>query len=130
MPTIGRFRWFRPALPGLLVLTLLEGGCALLGGSSPPVDRSQDARIQQEVQARLAHEPSLETGRIRVEVTGGQVELHGSVRGLAAWRCALKNAGLVEGVRSVVDYLILERGPREATCLAPVPAVGSRTSGR
>jgi hypothetical protein len=47
------------------------------------------------------------------------VILHGSVAGLAAWQCALRNAALVEGVLSVTDYLVIGPGPREVTCLAP-----------
>jgi hypothetical protein len=49
------------------------------------------------------------------------VILHGSVAGLAAWQCALRNAGLVEGVISVTDYLVIGPGPREVPCLAPRP---------
>ena len=37
---------------------------------------------------------------------------------MGAWNCTLRNAELIDGVRTVVDYLILERGPREAVCLA------------
>jgi osmotically-inducible protein OsmY len=84
----------------------------------PSVDRSQDPRILQDVQSRLASEPALDASQIRVEVDGGVVLLYGSVAGMGAWNCALRNAQLVEGVRTVVDYLILERGPREAICVA------------
>jgi osmotically-inducible protein OsmY len=71
----------------------------------------------QEVEARLAREPSIDAASVRVEVDGAIVILHGSVRGLAAWQCAIRTAQLAEGVRSVVDYLVIERGPREITCL-------------
>lgn len=118
MPTNGRTLRFR--LPLLaLVCAVLAGGCGLIGRSSVPLDRSQDPRIRQEVEGRFLREPALAADLIRVEVEGGVVKLHGTVRGLGAWRCALRNAGLVPGVRSVVDYLLLERGPRDARCLAP-----------
>ena len=97
------------------------GGCGLVGRSAPPVDRSQDARIAQEVRGRLAGEPSIDAGNIRVDVDGGVVMLHGSVRGIGAWQCAVTNGGLVRGVRSVVDYLVIERGPRDVQCVAPRP---------
>jgi osmotically-inducible protein OsmY len=73
------------------------------------------------VAARIAAEPSLDSESIRVDVEGGTVMLHGSVRGMGAWQCAITNAGLVQGVRSVVDYLVLERGERNVQCLAPRP---------
>lgn len=120
MPTIGRSARFRLPLLGLLVV-LLPGGCGLIGRSGPPVDRSQDPRILQEVEARLLREPSLDADLIRVEVDGGVVMLHGTVRGIGAWRCALRNAEMVPGVQTVVDYLLLERGPRDVRCLAPAP---------
>lgn len=104
----------------LCLLTLLpSSGCSLLRRSAPVVDRSQEARIRGEVQARLAREPTVDASLMRVEVDGNTVLLYGSVRGLAAWKCALRNAVLVEGVTGVVDFLILERGPRDALCLAP-----------
>lgn len=102
-------------------LALLLVGCGVLRRSTPPPDRSQDPRIQEEVAARLAGEPSLDAGAIRVEVNGGVVVLHGSVRGIGAWQCAVTTAGLVRGVRTVSDYLVIERGPRDVGCVAPRP---------
>jgi hypothetical protein len=75
------------------------------------------------VEARLAGEPSLTPGQVRVRVDGRTVHLHGNVQGIGAWQCAITNAGLVEGVSSVVDYLVLERGPRDVRCLAPRPTL-------
>lgn len=106
------------ALGGAVVLTLAVHGCASLRRPPPVVDRSGDERILQEVQSRLVAEPELDAAALRVDVDGGVVMLHGSVAGMAAWRCAIRNAELVAGVRTVVDYLVLERGPREAVCLA------------
>gem|GEM_PF-3294095 len=91
--------------------------CASLRRPEPAIDRSQDPQIRVEVEARLQREPSIESGTIRVEVDGAIVVLHGSVRGLAAWQCAIRTAQLAQGVRSVVDYLVIERGPREVICL-------------
>lgn len=88
------------------------------------VDNSQDPRIEQEVRARLAAEPSLTVGGIRVEVNGGVVLLHGGVAGIGAWQCAIATSGLVPGVRTVVDYLVIGRGPRDVHCLAPRPDAG------
>ena len=102
-------------------VTLSLFGCGLLQRSGPAVDRSQDPRIQREVLARLAGEPSIDAGNIRVDVDGGIVMLHGSVAGIGAWQCAITTSGLVRGVRSVVDYLVIERGPRDVQCLAPRP---------
>ena len=110
-----RRRWLQLA-PALALLA----GCGLRS-ADPPVDRSQDERIRQQVEARLAAEPSLDGGTIRVAVDGRQVRLHGSVRGISAWQCALTNAELVTGVLSVVDYLVIERGERDVRCLAPRP---------
>jgi hypothetical protein len=108
----------RGALAPLLLLSLLAAGCG--GGRDQPAVASPvpDATIRQQVEARLAAEPALREQRVRVEARGGMVVLHGSVEGIAAWQCALRNAGLVEGVLSVTDYLVIEAGPREITCLA------------
>ena len=102
-------------------VTLSLSGCGLIGRSAPVVDRSEDPRIQRDVLARLTGEPSINAGSIRVDVDGGIVMLHGSVSGIGAWQCAISTSGLVRGVRSVVDYLVIERGPRDVRCLAPRP---------
>jgi len=78
-----------------------------------------DARITREVEARLAAEPSIGAGRVRVAVERGEVGLFGSVAGLGALRCAERNAELVRGVRLVIDQLVLDPGPRDVRCLAP-----------
>jgi osmotically-inducible protein OsmY len=98
------------------LLLTVSTACSALRRPEPPVDRTHDPRIKREVEARLAREPALGP-TIRVEVDGAVVVLHGSVQGIAAWQCALRNAQLVEGVLSVTDYLVLERGPREIRCL-------------
>jgi hypothetical protein len=113
------FRLTSAALCAALILSITASGCALLRRPEPPVDRSQDPRILREVTARIAAEPVLDLARIRVEVDGAMVVLYGSVDGLGAWNCAIRNAQLVEGVRSVVDYLIIERGERDVSCRAP-----------
>lgn len=100
----------------LLIVGLM--GCSALRRPEPVVDRSQDDRILGEVESRIAAEPGIGPG-LRVEVDGGVVLLYGSVEGLGAWNCAIRNAQLVDDVRSVVDYLVLERGPRDITCHAP-----------
>ncbi|HEU4559884.1 MAG TPA: BON domain-containing protein [Longimicrobium sp.] len=81
--------------------------------------QTEDARILREVEARLAAEPSIGAGRIRVEVQSGEVGLFGAVSGLGALRCAERNAELVRGVRLVIDHLVLDPGPRDVRCLAP-----------
>jgi hypothetical protein len=101
--------------------TLLSGcGLAGRGAARPPTAEqvAQDARVRSEVEARLAAEPSIGAGRVRVVVQRGEVELHGSVAGMGALRCAEANAELTPGVRLVIDFLILEPGPREVRCVA------------
>lgn len=101
------------------VLIALVAGCSTFRRPGPVVDRSEDARIVSDVQARIAEEPALNARQIRVDVDGRVVTLYGAVQGMGEWQCALRNAGLVAGVNSVVDYLVIERGPREITCRAP-----------
>lgn len=91
------------------------------------LDRSQDDRIRQEVEARLVREPSLNAAGIRVVVNGGEVQLHGTVQGLGALKCAVTNAELVPGVRLVIDLTVLERGPVTVQCLAPRPVQAAAT---
>lgn len=113
----------RPRFLAFTLLSLVFGGlgCAPREPAATGliVDASRDAHIRREVEARLGAEPSIAAGDIRVEVRGATVALHGSVRGIGAWQCALRNASLVDGVARVADYLLIERGPREVTCLAP-----------
>lgn len=107
----------------------LLGACSVLGiGGGPPPETPQQAaartadegRIQREVEARLAAEPSIGAGRVRVMVErGGEVGLHGAVNGFGALRCAIRNAELVRGVRLVIDHMVLEPGPSTVQCLAP-----------
>ncbi|HEX6372088.1 MAG TPA: BON domain-containing protein [Longimicrobium sp.] len=113
----------------MLMLAALAAvqGCALLGGGGEPPETPVQARerlaqeetIRREVEARLAAEPAIGPGRIRAVVNQGDVHLHGTAPGFGALQCALANAGLVPGVRLVVDYMILQPGPRTVTCLAP-----------
>ncbi len=110
----------------LALASVLVQGCALLGGGRPaetPAQaqerQTQEAAIRREVEARLAAEPSIGAGRLRAEVNGRDVHLHGAAPGFGALQCALANAGLVPGVRLVVDFMVLEPGPRTVTCLAP-----------
>lgn len=108
-------------------LSLLTGGCALLGGGGGERETPQQAQarvaqeetIRREVEARLAAEPSIGAGRIRAVVNGGDVHLHGAAPGFGALQCALANAALVGGVRLVVDYMVMQPGPSRVTCLAP-----------
>ena len=102
------------------------GACSLLKhpARESPVQlaarEAENARIQREVEARLAAEPTIGAGRVRVEVSAtGEVALFGAVSGLGALRCAERNAELVRGVRLVIDQLVLDPGPRDVRCLAP-----------
>lgn len=101
-------------------------GCALLGGGEPRETPAQaqertvrEETIRREVEARLAAEPSIGAGRIRAVVNQGDVHLHGEAPGFGALQCALANAGLVPGVRLVVDFMVLQPGPSRVNCLAP-----------
>ena len=114
----GRRRTERSA--GLLFLLLLTlSGCSLIPRGQAQLDRSADPAIVSAVQRRLAAEPELSADVFRVESNGGFVSLYGTVYGLGQWSCALRNAHLVDGVVSVIDYLTIERGEREIRCLAP-----------
>ena len=101
------------------------GGCGLLRREPQETPQARevrvaaDERIRAEVEARLAAEPSIGGGRVRVQVDRGEVQLFGGVVGMGALQCAVRNAELVPGVRLVIDHLVLERGPREVRCLAP-----------
>lgn len=107
---------------GLLPLA----GCSFFGGGEPAVTpqvvaerAAAETRIRREVEARLAAEPSVGPGRVRVVVQGSEVQLHGSVAGSGAHRCAETNAELTPGVSLVIDFLVLQPGPATARCLAP-----------
>lgn len=107
------------------VAATAAAGCGLLNRkpkASPAetaAQASEDARVLREVEARLAAEPSIGPGRVRVTVERGEVGLFGSVAGFGALRCAERNAELVRGVRLVIDQLVLDPGPKDVRCLAP-----------
>lgn len=127
MRRTGPFRTPRRRLGGAcaLAIVIAASGCSLLrkkAADSPAVIAARaadDARIQREVEARLAAEPSIGGGRVRAQVQAGEVSLFGGVTGFGALRCAERNAGLVRGVRLVIDQLVLDPGPRDVRCLAP-----------
>jgi hypothetical protein len=121
-----RTRWKCTRWLAMVGLMATQGGCALLGGGAPPETPAQAAErvaleetIRQEVEARMAAEPAIGAGRIRAEVNGGDVQLHGAAPGFGALQCALANAALVPGVRLVVDMMVLQPGPSRVSCLAP-----------
>jgi hypothetical protein len=121
MPPIHRSSARIRALLFLSLTALPLAGCGFARRPSFVADRSDDGRIQREVQTRMGGEPSIDGGNVRVSVDGGVVALHGSVKGIGAWQCAIATSELVRGVRSVVDYLVIERGPRDVRCLSPRP---------
>jgi hypothetical protein len=100
------------------VLLLLLAGCPARVDPAAAPNAVADRRIGEEIRSRIVAEPSLHTSQIRTEVEGARVRLYGSVAGIGAWHCVLRNAWLVEGVEGVADYLVIERGPPEVQCLA------------
>jgi osmotically-inducible protein OsmY len=119
-----------------LMMAVAAGGCSLF--SHKPVETPaqvaaravDDQRIQREVEARLAAEPAIGPGHVRAQVQAGEVSLFGGVTGFGALRCAQRNAGLVRGVRLVIDQLVLDPGPRDVRCLAPRVFPGTATARR
>jgi osmotically-inducible protein OsmY len=111
----------------LAAAAALLPGCALLGGGGAPAEtpvqtqerQTREEAIRREVEARLSAEPAIGAGRIRAVVNRGDVHLHGAAPGFGALQCAIANAGMVPGVRLVVDFMVLEPGPPTANCLAP-----------
>lgn len=99
-------------------------GCSSLRRPGPLPDFSRDAAIQAEVEQRLASVPALRARALRVAVRDRAVSLFGLVHGMGELNCAIATAGLAEGVRTVVDQLTMEPGPREVPCasVAPRPA--------
>jgi hypothetical protein len=125
---VGRRR--RGGATGRLALCLAllagAGGCAGRRVPVEAVNPTLDGRIAVEVRQRLEREPSVDAARVRVEAEGARVRLFGSVEGIGAWNCALRNAWLVQGVEGVADFLVIERGPPEVRCLAVrAPALSS-----
>ncbi|HEX6746233.1 MAG TPA: BON domain-containing protein [Longimicrobium sp.] len=119
----------------VLAMAGSAAGCSLFSRKKPAdtpamiaARQAEDARIAHEVEARLAAEPSIGGGKVRAQVERGEVTLFGGVTGFGALRCAERNAGLVRGVRLVIDQLVLDPGPRDVRCLAPRVFPGTRTA--
>jgi len=112
-------RTIRYPYSGVVILCVVGSvlaGCSALRRPDPVINRSEDPRIASEVRQRLAVEPSLDSQLLRVEVDGGVVVLYGAVEGMASWRCAIRTAQMVAGVTTVVDYLVIGRGPTTGPC--------------
>ena len=119
----------------VLAMAASAAGCSLLSRKKPAdtpaviaAREAEDARITREIEARLSAEPSIGAGKVRAQVERGEVTLFGGVTGFGALRCAERNAGLVRGVRLVIDQLVLDPGPRDVRCLAPRVFPGTRTA--
>lgn len=104
-----------------LLLAVLLSACSSIRRPLPQPDLSEDARITSDVEQRLGSEPVLAGRDLRVAVEGRVVRLYGTVEGMGEWNCALRNAELVPGVSSVADFLLIERGPRDVSCIAQRP---------
>src|SRR5690606_41385013 len=91
---------FRMMGVALLLTTVVA--CSSLRRPPPVVDRSHDARLLADVQARLRGEPALQPSELRLELAGGVVRLDGSVAGVGAWEEATRNGQQVSGGVTVV----------------------------
>lgn len=112
----------------MLMTTVLSGalgGCSALRRPGPVPDLSRDDAIRAEVEARLATVPALSGRTLRVAVRDRAVSLYGLVYGLGELNCAIATAGLAEGVRTVVDQMTMEPGPREVRCASVAPRPGT-----
>jgi hypothetical protein len=116
-------------LVGWLVLLVAVVGCAQRREPVEMPNAGVDRRIQAELRQRLEAEPAVNGAQVRVEVEAARVRLYGSVAGIGAWNCALRNAWLVQGVEGVADFLVIERGPAEVRCLAVRGATVSSVTG-
>jgi osmotically-inducible protein OsmY len=81
-----------------------------VGGEGPPFDLtdlgpSSDAEIERGVRDALVLDPNVDADNFVVEVENGEVRLSGRARSPDERRRALEAAGLVRGVRRVIDRL-------------------------
>ena len=108
-----------PAPAAVLCPLAGAGGCGLIGRPPPPSTARQDARIRQEVQRPSFGSRASCRAPSAWRSTAGPSCSTAACAASAPGSAPCSNAELVPGVSSVVDYLVLERGPRDAPCLAP-----------
>jgi outer membrane biosynthesis protein TonB len=104
----------------LLATALLFGaGCNRQQTASEPAPRT-DQQITNDIQAKIAAEGALNGQNIQVAVANGVATLSGAANDDASRALAGNDAGSVNGVKTVVNNLMVQP-PAQAAAPAPVP---------
>ena len=92
-----------------VLVSMLGPACASAPerGQEGPHAAAVDARIAAAVEQRLAGDDDLDAAAIRVRVAAGVVTLEGTVGSRDEARRAIRHAGRVDGVRQVINRLIV-----------------------
>ncbi len=99
-----------------LSLFMTIAGCK---SSAPPVN---DDTLTTQLQSRLFSDQNLSGQSIQASVSKGVATLNGVVTSDTARSIASGDAAQVEGVRTVVNNLVVQAPPPAATATAPAPA--------
>lgn len=106
----------RTGTAALAVILILAAGCR-----NQPAART-DEQMAADVQARISGEKALSGQNIQVSVTNGIATLSGTASDEASRALAGNDSGTVQGVKTVVNNLIVQPAPQAAASVAnPAP---------
>jgi hypothetical protein len=124
------------ALTGLLILPVLGSGCNKQPAEQPaaqqatpaaqpaPVPVRDDQQIGSDIQAKITAESALSGQTIQVAVANGVATLTGKADNEASRALAAADSASVEGVRTVVNNLVV--APQRAARVTPPPRPARR----
>ncbi len=91
----------------IVVFSLFLGGCAIVQGKSSPNQYASDAAATTQIKSKLVGSDIVSAPNIHVETQNGIVQLSGFVSNYAQVREAEQLARSVQGVKGVVNDLVI-----------------------
>jgi hypothetical protein len=90
--------------------------------------KPDDAKISSEVQGRFSQDSGLSSKQLTVQAHDGVVTLEGTVDNDAQREAASRQAASVDGVRTVVNNLLVGNGATPVAAAAAPPAIATRAA--
>jgi len=96
----------------ILVLFFFLAGCAVMQGKSSPSDYTSDTGITTQIKAKLVQSDMVSAPNVHVETQNGIVQMSGFVSSNAQVNEAERIARSVNGVKGVVNDLVVQNTKR------------------
>jgi hypothetical protein len=91
--------------------------------------KPDDAKISSEIQGRFSQDSGLSSKQLTVQAHDGVVTLGGTVDNDAQREAASRQAASVDGVKTVVNNLLVGNGATAGAAAAATPAIATRAAG-